>query len=181
MAGMRGKRTNDGFTSRPSREKQENWDWERRHSPASFYGSCFFVLSLFLSVSQGRVELKIHQGFVGLYPKCTCVSIKRTYGNMALHVCICFYWHVSPAFVYTSIYLCMWAPASKHICLLSGSRFNVLLGGPFVSCHEDPKTVWLTQFSSNFNINHSRVQYLCQRQDTGLRGPGQCMCGRLSE
>lgn len=117
---------------------------------------CF--VTVFLSVSWSRVELKIHQGFVGSYPKSTCFHQTHIWQHGFACMCICFYWHVSPAFVYISIYLCMWAPASKHICLLSGTRFNVFLGGPFVSCHEDPKTVWLTQFSSNFNINHSRVQ-----------------------
>lgn len=164
MAEMRGEGTNDSFTSCPSREKQENWDWERRRSPASFYGSCLMVnASLFCHcVFECVLESSGAEN-----PSRVCWIVSKIY--VCFHqthiwqhgfacMCICFYWHVSPAFVYISIYLCMWAPASKHICLLSGTRFNVLLGGPFVSCHEDPKTVWLTQFSSNFNINHSRVQ-----------------------
>lgn len=163
MAGMRGKGTNDSFTSCPSREKQENWDWERRQSPASFYGSCLMVnASLFCHcvfecvLEQSRAE----------NPSRVCWIVSKIYvflsnAHMATWLCVYVYLFLlarKPAFVYISIYLCMWAPASKHICLLSGTRFNVLLRGPFVSCHEDPKTVWLTQFSSNFNINHSRVQ-----------------------
>lgn len=143
MTGMRRKRTdNNSLILWPSGKKRK--DGIRKDTilfplfTVPFYTSCSWdnvLCSVSVCVWLCTLEYsQSPQGFAGLNPKSVCVRFYHMHIQYVYMACMCVYcmacicWHASLAFVYIFIYLFIVAPVLKHICLLSVTRLDVLLG-----------------------------------------------------
>lgn len=159
--------------------EDERWDHERCHSFSCCFSTPPVLDWLMFSVQCMRV--------------CACAGHARVRSRhtvpMGLWSCIhnlCFYhmhiWLHGYACMCTyciacKLYICVHIPVPVY----TGPYVETYLfahcnqvrcppRGLFVLCYMDPMRVQLTRFSSNFNINHIRVQHQCLGSDTGLRG-----------